>query len=62
MLKDENLDHVTTHRWPPVSYEEEMVEYRKKYGNEEKVEEQNSKKKEKPKVQRKKRFGLRGLI
>ena len=58
MLKDENLDHVTTHRWPPFSYEEEMDEYRKKY----KDKEGESKKKAKPKGQRKKRFGLRGLM
>ena len=43
MLKDENLNHVTTHRWPPVSYLQEMDEYRRKYKEEKKVEEGNSK-------------------
>ena len=58
MLKDENLDHVTAHCWPPVSYEQEIDEYHKKYEDKE----GESKKKSKPKGQRKKRFGLRGLM
>ena len=78
MLKDENLNHVTTHRWPPVSYLQEMDEYRRKYKEEKKVEEGNSKEveegdlkeveegdskeKAKPKVLRKKIFSLRGLM
>ena len=54
MLQDENLDHVTTHRWPPVSYEQEMQEYRIKY-----LEEEGEEKKEKG---RRKKFSLRGRM
>lgn len=30
-LIDENLAYVNEHRWPPLSYEQAMEEYRKKY-------------------------------
>ena len=30
-LSDSNLDYVREHRWPPLSYETAMEEYRKKY-------------------------------
>ena len=40
MLKDENLDHVTTHRWPPVSYEGEMDKYLKEYKDDDEMQEE----------------------
>ena len=55
MIKGTNLNHVTTHRWPPVSYEREMDKYCKKYRNEsEKVGKIQSRKNMKPKDQKKK--------
>ena len=44
LLQDENLDHVTSHRWPPVSYEQAMEEYTKKYVEDAKEEEKDGKK------------------
>lgn len=44
LLQDENLDHVTSHRWPPTSYEQAMEEYTKMYVEESKEEEKDSKK------------------
>lgn len=30
-MADDNLAYVTEHRWPPLSYEQAMEDYRKKY-------------------------------
>ena len=40
LLEGDNLDHVTQHRWPPVSYEQAMEEYKSKYVKEEEEEEE----------------------
>ena len=42
LLTGDNLDHVTSHRWPPLSYEQAMEEYRKKYLEEEDSEAESS--------------------
>ena len=62
MLQDENLDHVTTHRWPPVSYEQEMEEYRSKYIDDEDEEEMEGGELKKRRRDEKKKFTLRGLF
>ena len=62
MLQDENLDHVTTHRWPPVSYEQEMEEYRSKYIEYEDEEEMEGGELKKRRRGEKKKFTLRGLF
>lgn len=35
LLTGDNLAYVNRHRWPPLSYEKAMEEYREKYGGEE---------------------------
>ena len=35
LLAGENLDYVNDHRWPPLSYEKAIEEYRQKYEGEE---------------------------
>ena len=70
MLKEENLDHVTTHRWPPLAYEQEMEEYYFQHTdkkNNEKMEaavkmEADQLNKKEEKSQRKKLLGLRCLV
>lgn len=61
MLEDKNLDHVTTHRWPPVSYEQEMEEYHKKYLEEEEEDVAGGEGKKKGRGQRQ-RFSLKSLL
>lgn len=34
-LVGDNMDYINQHRWPPLSYEQAMEEYRKKYLEEE---------------------------
>ena len=34
-LEGDNVDYINQHRWPPLSYEQAMEEYRKKYLEEE---------------------------
>ena len=34
-LTGDNMDYINQHRWPPLSYEQAMEEYRKKYPNKE---------------------------
>ena len=38
-LVGDNMDYINQHRWPPLSYEQAMEEYRKKYLEEESDEE-----------------------
>ena len=38
LLAAENLDYVNDHRWPPLSYEKAIEEYRQKYEGEEECE------------------------
>jgi Rho family protein len=52
-LTGDNMDYVEQHRWPPVSYEVAMEEYKKKYVEEEK---------EKAEVKQRKRFKFPKLL